>query len=73
MSPILNTIILIIISSIILYIIYKILFGRSKKVIRNTIMIIGPSQSGKTTFFYYLIGNENQKTIMSIQPNELNL
>ena len=72
MSPILNTIILIIISSIILYILYKILFGRSKKVIRNTIMIIGPSQSGKTTFFYYLIGNENQKTIMSMQPNELN-
>jgi polynucleotide 5'-kinase involved in rRNA processing len=73
MSQILNTIILIIISSIILYILYKILFGRSKKVIRNTIMIIGPSQSGKTTFFYYLIGNENQKTIMSIQPNELNI
>ena len=72
MTPILNTIILIIISSIILYIIYKILFGRSKSVIRNTIMIIGPSQSGKTTFFYYLIGNENQKTIMSMKPNELN-
>ena len=35
-------------------------------------MIIGPSQSGKTTFFYYLIGNENQKTIMSMKPNELN-
>ena len=71
MSSIINTIILIIISTIVLYIIYKYLFGHSKNLIRNTIMIIGPSQSGKTTFFYFLIGKENQKTIMSMEPNEL--
>ena len=34
-------------------------------------MIIGPSLSGKTTFFYYLLGQKNSKTVVSMQINKV--
>jgi signal recognition particle receptor subunit beta len=66
-----NTIILIIISTIIIFLLYKFIFNKNKTISKNSILIIGPSQSGKTTFFYYLIENPTIKTIMSMQINEL--
>jgi signal recognition particle receptor subunit beta len=66
-----NTIIIILISTLLIFILYKFIFNKNKKITKNSILIIGPSESGKTTFFYYLIENPNIKTIMSMQINEL--
>ena len=66
-----NTLIIIIISTLLIFLLYKFIFNKNKKISKNSILIIGPSESGKTTFFYYLIENPNIKTIMSMQINEL--
>ena len=34
-------------------------------------MIIGPSLSGKTSFFYHLLGKKNAKTVVSMQINKV--
>ena len=66
-----NTMLLIIISTIILLLIFRFLFSKGKTNKRNTIMIIGPSLSGKTTFFYHLLGQKNSKTVVSMQINKV--
>ena len=69
--PLLNTVLIIIITTIILFIIYKLLFGKSKSGKKNSIMIIGPSGSGKTTLFYHLLGQKNIQTVVSMQINKV--
>jgi len=69
--PLLNTILIIIITTVILAVLYKLFFGKNKKVKKNTLMIIGPSCSGKTTFFYHLIGQKNIQTVISMQINKV--
>ena len=66
-----NTILVITISTIVLILIFRCLFSKSSSKKRNTIMIIGPSLSGKTTFFYYLLGQKNSKTVVSMQINKV--
>ena len=66
-----NTILVITISTIILILIFRCLFSKSSSKKRNTIMIIGPSLSGKTTFFYHLLGQKNSKTVVSMQINKV--
>ena len=39
----LNTVLVLIITTIVLIILYKLLFGKNKKAKKNSIMIIGPS------------------------------
>ena len=34
-------------------------------------MIIGPSLSGKTSFFYHLLGQKDSKTVVSMQINKV--
>ena len=67
----LNTVILIVITTIVLLFIYKFFFNKDKKQKKNKIMIIGPSCSGKTTFFYYLLGHKNIQTVVSMQINKV--
>ena len=67
----LNTVILIVITTIVLLFIYKFFFNKNKKQKKNKIMIIGPSCSGKTTFFYYLLGHKNIQTVVSMQINKV--
>ena len=69
--PLLNTFLLILITTIILIILYKLFLDKNKKVKKNSIMIIGPSGSGKTTFFYYLFGHKNTQTVVSMQINKV--
>ena len=71
LSVSINTILVIVISTILLFLIYKFLFSKGTSKKRNTIMIIGPSLSGKTTFFYYLLGQKNSKTVISMQINKV--
>ena len=66
-----NTILVITISTIVLILIFRCLFSKSSSKKRNTIMIIGPSLSGKTTFFYHLLGQKNSKTVISMQINKV--
>ena len=66
-----NTILVITISTIVLILIFRCLFSKSSSKRRNTIMIIGPSLSGKTTFFYHLLGQKNSKTVVSMQINKV--
>ena len=66
-----NTILVITISTIVLILIFRCLFSKSSSKKRNTIMIIGPSLSGKTTFFYHLLGQKNSKTVVSMQINKV--
>ena len=54
------------VSTIALLIIYKCLFSKGNSKKRNNIMIIGPSLSGKTSFFYHLLGKKNAKTVVMI-------
>ena len=51
--------------------IYKLFFSKNKKAKKKSIMIIGPSCSGKTTFFYYLLGHKNTQTVVSMQINKV--
>ena len=67
----LNTIILLAITTIFIIFIYKFFFNKNKKQKKNKIMIIGPSCSGKTTFFYYLLGHKNIQTVVSMQINKV--
>jgi len=69
--PLFNTIILIIITSIILLIIFKLFLSKGKSAKRNSLIIIGPSGSGKTSFFYHLIGYKDIQTVVSIQINKV--
>ena len=71
LSTTINTIVVIIISTIILFLIFRCLFSKGSSKKRNTIMIIGPSLSGKTTFFYHLLGQKNSKTVISMQINRV--
>ena len=66
-----NTILVITISTIILILFFRCLFSNSSSKKRNTIMIIGPSLSGKTTFFYHLLGQKDSKTVVSMQINKV--
>ena len=66
-----NTILVITISTIVLILIFRCLFSKRSSKKRNTIMIIGPSLSGKTTFFYHLLGQKNSKTVVSMQINKV--
>ena len=66
-----NTILVITISTIVLILIFRCLCSKSSSKKRNTIMIIGPSLSGKTTFFYHLLGQKNSKTVVSMQINKV--
>lgn len=70
-SSMINTFIIIGISTILLLMIYKLIKGKSGENKKNTILIIGPSQSGKTTFFYYLINNSEIQSVVSMQPNDI--
>lgn len=65
-----NTLFIIIVSTFVIFIIYKYFFGEKTKQ-KNSIVIIGPSQSGKTSFFYYLLGKEKTETVVSMQINEV--
>ena len=67
----LSTIYLIIFSSITILLFYKFILGGSKKPKKNALFIIGPSLSGKTSFFYHLVGKNNADTLMSMQINEI--
>lgn len=69
-SPLINTILILIITTIILIILYKLFVSKGNKVKKNSLMIIGPSLSGKTTFFYYLLGNKSVSTVVSMQINK---
>ena len=69
--PIFNTVLIIIISTVILIILYKLLFDKNKKQKKNNITIIGPSNSGKTSFFYHLLGHKNCQTVVSMQINKV--
>ena len=69
--PLFNTIILIIITSIILLIIFKLFLSKGKSAKRNSLIIIGPSGSGKTSFFYHLMGYKDVQTVVSIQINKV--
>ena len=71
MTASINTIIIIVVSTIALLIIYKCLFSKGNSKKRNNIMIIGPSLSGKTSFFYHLLGKKNAKTVVSMQINKV--
>ena len=71
LSTSINTILVITISTIILILIFRCLFSKGSSKKRNTIMIIGPSLSGKTTFFYHLLGQKNSKTVVSMQINKV--
>ena len=71
LSTSINTILVITISTIILILIFRCLFSKGSSKKRNTIMIIGPSLSGKTTFFYHLLGQKNPKTVVSMQINKV--
>ena len=66
-----NTILVITISTIVLILIFRCLFSKSSSKKKNTIMVIGPSLSGKTTFFYHLLGQKNSKTVVSMQINKV--
>jgi len=66
-----NTILVITISTIIFILFFRCLFSKSSSKKRNTIMIIGPSLSGKTTFFYHLLGQKDSKTVVSMQINKV--
>ena len=66
-----NTILIIVITTIALIIVYKCLFSKGGSKKRNNIMIIGPSLSGKTSFFYHLLGKKNAKTVVSMQINKV--
>ena len=66
-----NTILVITITTVILILLFKCLFSKGGSKKRNTIMIIGPSLSGKTTFFYHLLGQTNSKTVVSMQINKV--
>ena len=71
LSTAINTILVITITTILLILIFKCLFSKGSSKKRNTIMIIGPSLSGKTTFFYHLLGQKNSKTVVSMQINKV--
>ena len=71
LSSSLNTIIIILISTIFLFIVYKLLFSKGSSKKRNSLLIIGPSLSGKTTFFYFLLGQKDAKTVVSMQINKV--
>lgn len=53
-SSFLTTVLFMVITSIIFYFIYKKFVNPSKNKKQNSIIIIGPGQSGKTSFFYYV-------------------
>jgi len=69
--PLFNTIIIVIITSIILLIIFKLFLSKGKSAKRNSLIIIGPSGSGKTSFFYHLMGYKDVQTVVSIQINKV--
>ena len=71
LSTSINTILVITISTILLILIFKCLFSKGSSKKKNIIMIIGPSLSGKTTFFYHLLGQKNPKTVVSMQINKV--
>ena len=71
LSTSINTILIITISTIILILIFRLLFSKGSSKKRNTIMIIGPSLSGKTSFFYHLLGQKDSKTVVSMQINKV--
>ena len=71
LSTSINTILIITISTIILILIFRFLFSKGSSKKRNTIMIIGPSLSGKTSFFYHLLGQKDSKTVVSMQINKV--
>lgn len=66
-----NTAVLIIVSSIVIFFLYKFIFKSKSSSKRNSIVIIGPSQSGKTTFFYHLLGNDQANTVVSMRVNQI--
>lgn len=69
-SPLVNTVVILLITTIVLIILYKLFVNKGNKVKKNSLMIIGPSLSGKTTFFYYLLGNKTASTVVSMQINK---
>ena len=70
-SLISNSFYLIGISTFAAFCVYKYIFRSKKQIKTNSIVIIGPSQSGKTSFFYYLLGKEKTETVVSMQMNEV--
>ena len=71
LSASINTILIITISTVILILLFRFLFSKGSSKKRNTIMIIGPSLSGKTSFFYHLLGQKDSKTVVSMQINKV--
>ena len=70
-SLISNSFYLIGISTFAAFCVYKYIFRSKKQIKTNSIVIIGPSQSEKTSFFYYLLGKEKTETVVSMQMNEV--